>query len=148
MSKNKTNIKMNSTLNKEKNIINKEYVYAIVGASRNKDKYGFKVLKQLNNAGFKVVPINPHENHILGLKVYKTITQYVQDNGKIDVVVFVVPPAITEKILHEVKELKIKNVWMQPGSESQDSIKFCEQNNINCIHNACIMIKSQGQKND
>ncbi len=84
-----------------------------------------------------MVPINPKETEILGLKSYSSISNY---NEKIDVVVFVVPPSITENILKEVLDLGIKNVWMQPGSESEKAIVFCNKNNINLIQNACIML--------
>jgi predicted CoA-binding protein len=47
----------------------------------------------------------------LGTQVYRTLSTTEQ---KIDVVIFVTPPVITEKVLEEVNELKIKNVWMQP----------------------------------
>lgn len=118
-------------------MIDKNYNYAIVGASNNKDKYGFKVLSDLLEAGFRVVPINPKETEILGRKTYPSLSECRE---KIDVVVFVVPPKITEKVLEEVLKLEIKNVWMQPGSESEEAIKICEKNNINLIQNACIML--------
>jgi hypothetical protein len=108
-------------------MLNKNFVYAVVGASNNHEKYGYKV-----------VPINPHEQKILNLKVYENLSEVP---FKIDVVIFVVPPNITEKILEEVKRLQIKNVWMQPGSESQKAIKFCEDNNLNYVANSCIMIE-------
>ncbi len=34
--------------------------------------------------------------------------------------------------------LGIKKVWMQPGSESEKAIKYCEDNKIDAIHNACV----------
>jgi predicted CoA-binding protein len=47
----------------------------------------------------------------LGKKVYPTLSATKQ---KIDVVIFVTPPIVTEKVLEEVKQLKIQNIWMQP----------------------------------
>jgi hypothetical protein len=117
-------------------MISKKEIYAIIGASKNPEKYGYKVLINLKESGFKVTPVNPKEEEIQGLKVYERLA----DIEKVDVVVFVVPPSITEKVLEEVKELGIRSVWMQPGSESEQAIKFCEENNINCVHHACIMM--------
>ena len=111
--------------------------YAIIGASKNKEKYGYKVLKDLKEKNLDVIPINPHEEEILGLKVYPQLRDY---KGKIDTVIFVVPPNVTEKLLKDVKELKIKKVWMQPGSESEKAINFCKKNDINYVVNSCIMI--------
>lgn len=121
-------------------MIDKNFTYAIVGASNNEGKYGHKVLSDLLNAGFKVIPINPKETKIMGLKAYSSISDCREE---IDVVVFVVPPRITEKVLEEVLKLEIKNVWMQPGSESKKAIEICEKNKISHIYNACIMINKK-----
>ena len=65
-------------------MINKNFLYAVVGASNNEEKYGHKVFKDLLDAGYKVVPINPSEQEILGEKVYPTLSE-VRKN--IDVVI-------------------------------------------------------------
>jgi len=69
------------------------------------------VFKDLLDAGYKVLPINPNEKKILGKKVYPTLSDVKKT---IDVVIFVTQPTVTEKVLEQVKALKIKNVWMQP----------------------------------
>jgi len=58
----------------------------------------------------------------------------------------VVPPKVTEKIVEECKDLGIKRVWMQPGSESEKAIKFCEEHGINVTYNACFLIDRLKQK--
>lgn len=121
-----------------KDFINKDYTYAIVGATNNPAKYGHRVLVDLHDAGYTVIPINLKEDEILGLKAYPTIKDAKKD---IDVVVFIIPPDHTEKVLEEVKELGLKKVWMQPGSESEKAITFCKQNDISCIHHDCIMVE-------
>ena len=119
-------------------MIDKTLTYAVVGASNSTWKYGHKVLKDLKQAGYSVIPINPHESEILGLKSYETLAE---SPVKIDVVIFVVPPSVTEEVLKSVKKLGIKQVWMQPGSESEKAIEFCKQNGINYTANACIMVQ-------
>ena len=114
--------------------------YAIVGASNNKEKYGYKVTLSLKELGLEVIPINPHEKNILDLDAYSTLTDAINDGHDIDIVVFVVPPKVTEKIIREVYELGILRVWMQPGSESKEAIKFCKDNEIEVTYNACIMV--------
>lgn len=41
------------------------------------------------------------------------------------------------------KDLGIKTVWMQPGSESEEAIKFGEINGIDVIYGVCIMIEQK-----
>jgi uncharacterized protein len=124
-------------------MIDKNFFYAVVGASNNEEKYGYKVFKDMLDAGYKVVPINPNEKDILGEKVYPTLSDVRQ---KIDVVIFVTQPTVTEKILEEVKTIGIKNVRLQPGAQSDAAIAFCKKNAIECIHDACIMIQRKIKK--
>ena len=119
-------------------MINKNFLYAVVGASNDTQKYGYKVFKDLLDAWYKVVPINPTQQEILGENVYPTVSDVKE---KIDVVIFVTQPSVTEKVLEQVKKLWIKNVWLQPGSQSDTAIIFCKNNWIECIHDACIMIQ-------
>lgn len=116
---------------------------AIVGASKNPEKYGYKVLADLQAAGWSVVPINPKEESILNLKVYPSILQVPE---KIDGIVFVTPPVVTEQVLAEVKQLGIKDVWFQPGSANQEAIDFCQANDIHYIKDACIMVQKNNLK--
>ena len=123
-------------------LINKDYTYAVIGASNSPDKYGYKVLKDLKEKGFNVVPINPKEKKILGLNVYANVNQVQQS---IDVAIFIVPPNITERILEEIEQKGIRKIWMQPGSESEKAIKYCKEHNIECAHDVCIMINTNGE---
>lgn len=113
----------------------------LVGASNNHEKFGYIVLENLLNRGFDVIPINPNEEQILGVKAYKTISEFVKSNPAKEIkwVNFVVPPAVTVKLLEEVKLLKLTHVWFQPGSESEVAIDYCRKNDIHCLHHACIM---------
>ena len=121
-------------------MISKDSTYAIVWASSNIEKYGYKVFKDLLDAGYKVIPIHPTEKNILWQTVYKNISEVTQH---IDVVISVVQPNVTESILHEVANKKIQHVRMQPWSESDAAILFCKQHAIDYVANACIMIEKQ-----
>jgi len=117
--------------------LNKKYSYAIIGASNNSEKYGHKIFLDLLTKGYDVIPINPNEDKILNKNCYSNISDVAK---KIDVVVFVVPPIVTEKVLFQIKKLGVNKVWMQPGSESDKSIDFCKKNAIDFISNQCIML--------
>lgn len=126
-------------------MINPNFTYAVVGASSNPEKYGHKVLKDLLKAGYKAIAINPKGGQILEQPVYPTLADYPDE---IDVVVFVVPPKVTQKVLDQVVQLGIKQVWMQPGSESQAAIDFCQQHQIKVQSQACIMLERTPPKED
>jgi len=127
---------MNEELIKE--FLRKKNIYAVIGVSRDPKKYGHRVYKDLKMSGYRVYPINPNADEILGDKCYHSLKELPE---RPDVVDIVVPPMITVDIVKECKELGIKKVWMQPGSESKKAINFCKENDINIIHGICVMVK-------
>ena len=121
-----------------KEFLKKENVFAVVGVSGNPAKYGHQVYKDLKEAGYVVYPVNPNIDKVLGDRCYHSLTELPE---KPDVVDTVVPSSVTEKTVEECKELGIERVWMQPGSESEQAIRFCEENNIKVVHDVCVMVK-------
>jgi predicted CoA-binding protein len=131
---------MNEKLIKE--FLSRKNIFAVVGASRDPQKYGFQVYRDLKNAGYQVYPINPNANEILGDKCYPSFEAMPK---KPDVVDVVVPPKVTEQVVETCKKLGIKKVWMQPGSESETAIKFCQENAIDVVYGVCVMIERARQ---
>jgi len=121
-----------------KMFLNKKNVFAVVGASRDPRKYGYQVYKDLKNAGYEVCAVNPNAQEILGDKCYPSLEKLPI---KPDVVDVVVPPKVTEQTVETCKKLGITNVWMQPGSESEKAINFCEKNDIDVVYGVCVMIE-------
>ncbi len=119
--------------------INKNNIFVVVGVSKNKDKYGFKVFKDLKDKGYNVYGINPKLKDSEKERIYTSLELLPV---KADVLIFVVKPEVTENVLKIAKKLKISKIWLQPGSESEKSIKFCKDNNLKLIANQCVMIKS------
>ena len=62
-----------------------------------------------------------------------------------DVVDFVVPPRVTEQVVEPCKILGTTKLWMQPGSESETAIKFCDENGINVVYGVCVMIERRSR---
>lgn len=120
-----------------KEFLGKNNVFAIVGVSSSPEKWGHKVYKDLKGAGYKVYPINPKLKKINGDKCYGNLHQLPE---KPNVVVTVVPPKVTEKIIKEAAELGIKRIWMQPGSESEEIIEKAEKLGLILMHGLCIMV--------
>ncbi|OGS24419.1 MAG: CoA-binding protein [Elusimicrobia bacterium RIFOXYB2_FULL_48_7] len=110
--------------------------FALVGATDRKEKFGYKILVSLVSRGYSVYPINPRLEEIEGHKCYKTLSDLPV---KVDVVDLVVPPAVTEKVVEECYTLGLTRVWMQPGASSEKAIKYCDDNGIKVVHDACVM---------
>ncbi|MFC1899943.1 CoA-binding protein [Chloroflexota bacterium] len=110
--------------------------FAIVGATENPEKYGNKVFKNLTSRGYEVYPVNPNLKELEGVKAY---AKFGDIPVKVDVVDFVVPPAVTKAVLWECKQSGLNRVWLQPGSENADAIAYCHKNNMKVVYGACVM---------
>jgi predicted CoA-binding protein len=111
--------------------------FAIVGATNNTKKYGNEIFKNLTSRGYEVYPVNPNLKELEGVKCYPSLTDIPV---KVDVVDFVVPPAVTETTLKECQRLGLDRIWLQPGSESEAAIAFCIKNNMKVVHSTCVML--------
>lgn len=113
---------------------------ALVWASENPDKFWNKILKNLIDKWYTVIPVNPKSDNILGLKAFQTIWD-IKENY--DVVNFVVPPSVTLGILQEYRDvLGNKKIWCQPGSSDDNIKQFLSENNFtDFILDSCIMLK-------
>lgn len=117
--------------------------FAIVGSFRNEGKYAYKILKTLKFKGYEVYPVNPRLREVEGLTCYPSI----KDIPIVcDVADIVTPPQVTERIVRECKEKGIKRVWLQPGAESDEAIKFCRENNIKVVCGLCVMLEGIKEK--
>ncbi len=112
-------------------------VWAVVGASQDRSKFGNRVFRSLREAGYTVYAVNPKGGELEGAKVYSTLADLPQPP---DVVDLVVPPPVTEQVVKEAHELGLSRIWMQPGAESQAAIVYCQEHGIQVVYDACAMV--------
>jgi predicted CoA-binding protein len=94
-------------------------VVAVIGASNDRSKFGNRAVRAYRQQGYTVIPINPHEAEIEGLKAYASVLDVP---GTIDMASFYVPPDIGERVIGEVAQKKIAEVWFNPGADSDELI--------------------------
>lgn len=138
--------------------------YAVVGATKNPSKFGFKILSWYVNHNLPVVPINPRESEILGQTVVPSIKELLKAISiKTDIshhhlaiadglsISFLTPPQITQQTLTEIsqfpnyKEL-VKGVWFQPGSYDQAVLDKVSEIGLEdkAIHeDECILVRGE-----
>lgn len=114
-------------------------VWAVVGANNNRDKFGYKIYKFMLNAGYKVYPVNPGLEEVAGNKCYPSLRDLPV---KPDVVDIVVPPKVGEQVMRDCAEIGIKNVWLQPGADSEQVVKTAEDLGLNVVR-ACILVEAR-----
>jgi uncharacterized protein len=94
-------------------------VVAIIGASSDRAKFGNKAVRAFANQGYTVVPIHPRETEVEGWKAYKSVLDVP---GTIDVASLYVPPTLGEKVIEEVAQKGIQDVWINPGADSPELV--------------------------
>ena len=116
----------------------KQKYIAVVGVSHRPEKFGFKIFKDMLEAGYNVKGISVRGGEVLGRKISKSLKEL---DSVPDLVITVTPPKITERVVEECRELNVKEIWMQPGSESPAAIEKAKKYGINITSNACIMVQ-------
>jgi hypothetical protein len=128
-------------------VLRNSKAFAVVGATRNKDKYGYQIFRILTDYGYKAYAVNPNYDSIDGCPCYPSLAELPE---KPDVVVTVVPPEVTEKIIGEAHRKGIPTVWMPPGSGSEAAVRACEDCRLAHVDDACVIfaLKSLGWRSD
>lgn len=120
----------------KKEMLNKKN-WAVLGATDKKERFGYKILKKLNELNYNVVGINPKYKSIDSIEI---VSNLKSSPFEIDCVNFIVAPNISFDILDEVAECGIKNVWFQPGSFDEDVIKKAESLKLNIVYFNCLYV--------
>ncbi|MEG0133344.1 MAG: CoA-binding protein [Clostridium sp.] len=110
--------------------------WALLGATDDTTKFGYKIFRLLEDKGYTVYGINPKYDSIDGIKVYKSIDELPE---VIEGVNIIVNPKIALDALPKIKAKGIKNVWFQPGSFNDEVIEKAKELGFNievenCMH--------------
>ncbi|UXC29747.1 CoA-binding protein [Aliarcobacter butzleri] len=112
---------------------------AIAGLSPDPTKASNIVAAYLQNAGFKIVPIYPKEDTILGEKVYRSLSEIPFSIDMVDI--FRKPDAIALIVDEAIKRGDIKTVWFQLGLANNEAAKKAKEAEINVVQNKCTKIE-------
>lgn len=104
---------------------------AIVGASSDPTKYGNKAIKAYLLRGYDVFPVNPKGGEIEGLTVYRSLAEIPV--AKLDRISVYLPPAVGLKMLDEIAAKPHGELWLNPGSDSDEVVARAEALNLNPI---------------
>lgn len=111
--------------------------FAVVGVSRNKNKFGTVIYREFKNRGLNVFPVNPAMETIAGDKCYPTLGGLPE---KVEGVIVVVSPEKSEAVVKDAWEAGITKVWMQQGSQSDEALAFCREKGMTAIAKECVFM--------
>jgi len=112
--------------------------HAVVGASRDRSKYGNKVLRAYLQSNRTVYPVNPTAVEVEGVTAYPDLAALPKAVHGVSVIT---PPQVTEKVVDQAGELGIRNIWLQPGSESDVAVARAVELGMNVIAGGpCVLV--------
>ena len=112
--------------------------FGVVGASRKPYKYGNKVLRCYLQNRHTVIPVNPGEKEIEGLACVASVSDLPEQVRSISIIT---PPQVTEQVVDQAISRGVKNLWMQPGAESEAAIAMAEAAGLNVIADgSCLLV--------
>lgn len=112
---------------------------AVAGASTHPAKYGNIIVRNLKQKGYTVLPMNPKEEQIEGLRVAKGVSDL---ESPVDILCVVTPPPVTLGILKEAAAAGIPAVWLQDGSYDDAVLAYVHTAPFKTVYEACIMVAS------
>ena len=107
---------------------------AIVGASPNPLRDSFKVMKFLMDYGYKVFPVNPKENNILGIKCYTNLKEIEE---KIDMVDIFRAKEFIYDITKEAIEVNANIIWTQEGLVDENAASLGIKSGLKVVMDRC-----------
>jgi predicted CoA-binding protein len=136
---------LNNLSNEINSVLNNHKTIAVVGLSRDPTKASHRVARYLQSAGYKIIPINPFANEILGKKAYNTLLEVPEI---IEIVDIFRPSEDVPPVVEEAIELKNKHgaptvIWMQLGIVNEKAAERARKAGFTVVMNRCIMLEHQ-----
>jgi len=116
---------------------------AVAGVSRNTQKFGYSVFKELTEKGFDVYPVNPQIDKIGGIPCFQSVSALPPD---IKNLLVVTPKAQTAGVVKEALSKGITGIWIQQMSDTPEALKIAGESNINLISKECILMWAEPVK--
>lgn len=128
-------------------IIGEARTVAVVGLSANPDKPSNEVAKYLKLGGYRVIPVNPKEERLLGERAYPSVVDIPE---RVDVVDVFLRPERVPDVARDAVRAGAKTLWLQQGIISPEARRIAEENGLDYVEDRCAMktlkgVSPQGQ---
>jgi len=122
-----------------KKIFEEVKTIAVIGLSPKPEKDSHKVAKYLQSVGYKIIPVYPKEDEILGEKVYRSLSDIKE---RVDMVDMFRKPSIADQIVDEIaKRDDVKVLWLQQGIVNNEAAKRAKDMGLKAVQNKCSMVE-------
>jgi predicted CoA-binding protein len=121
-----------------KKVLQRSKVIAVVGISRYQHKEAGRVPMQMQMGGYRIIPVNPHADVLLGEKVYRRLEDIPEP---VDLVNVFRPSAETPGVVRQAVAIGAKAVWLQLGIASDEARRVAEEAGLDYVENRCIAVE-------
>jgi len=120
-----------------KEILENAKTIAVVGLSDNPDRTSYEISKIMQENGYKIIPVNPTVDEVLGEKAYDSLTDVKED---IDIINVFRRPEFLPDIAKEALETDCKVFWSQQGVVHEGAYEYLKERDFTVIMDMCIKV--------
>jgi uncharacterized protein len=112
----------------------------VVGASNAPAKPAHYVPAHMQEHGWRIIPINPEADLILGERVYRTLADVPEQVGLVDVFR---PSAATPEVARQAVDVGATALWLQLGIMSEEARSIAEGAGLLYVEDRCLIIEQR-----
>ena len=117
-------------------LLNKSRTIAVVGLSSKKFRPSHGVAEYMQQAGYRIIPVNPHESEVLGEKAYARLEDIPEH---IDIVDIFRRSDFVQPVVDSAIRVGASAVWMQEGVEDEDAARKAREAGLAVVMDRCIL---------
>ncbi|HLS23947.1 MAG TPA: CoA-binding protein [Pseudogracilibacillus sp.] len=120
-----------------KEILDEAKTIAVVGLSDNPERTSYEISKAMQEAGYKIIPVNPMVDTVLGEKAYDSLLDIEED---IDIINVFRRSVFLPEIAAQAIQTNCKVFWAQQGVVNEEAYHLLKENNFTVIMDLCIKV--------
>jgi predicted CoA-binding protein len=115
---------------------------AVVGLSPHEWRDSHRVARYLQRHGYRIVPVNPNLEEVLGEQAYPDLTSIPED-VRIDVVDIFRRPSAVAGIVEQAVARGVPTVWLQLGTSDEAAVERARRAGLTVVAERCIMVEHE-----
>ncbi|QGQ96984.1 CoA-binding protein [Paenibacillus psychroresistens] len=121
-----------------KQLLVESKIIAVVGLSDNPDRTSYMIAEAMQKSGYRIIPVNPNAEQILGEKSYASLTEVPE---QIDIVNVFRRSEHIVPIAEEAVKVKAKVLWLQQGVYNEEAASLASEQGLTVIMDRCIKVE-------
>ncbi len=124
--------------NQIRRVLKENKTLAVVGLSANEMRPSFFASKYMQDHGYRIIPVNPRYDEILGEKCYADLTSIPEP---IDIVDLLQRADRVMPFVEQAIEIKAKVIWMQLGVVNEEAAALAREAGLDVVMDRCVKIE-------